>query len=82
MAARILAVAPRRFVLAGLSSGGYIVLAMLRQAPERIAKLGLLNTSGRADTSEQTSGRDTLIAKAETGKMSEVVETLMLKFLH
>jgi pimeloyl-ACP methyl ester carboxylesterase len=82
VAARILAVATPRFALAGLSSGGYIVFAMLRQAPERIAKLALLNTSGRADKSEHTSGRETLIAKAETGKMSEVVETLMRKFLH
>jgi pimeloyl-ACP methyl ester carboxylesterase len=82
VATHILAVAPPRFALAGLSLGGYIAFAMLRQAPERIAKLARLNTSGRADTTEQTSGRETLIAKAEIAKMSEVVETLMLKFLH
>jgi pimeloyl-ACP methyl ester carboxylesterase len=81
VATHILAVAPPRFALAVLSLGGYIAFAMLRQAPERIAKLLRLNTSGPADTTEQTSGRKTLIAEAETEKMSEVVETLMLKFL-
>ena len=46
--------APPRFALAGLSYGGYIAFAMLRQAPERIAKLALLDTSARPDTPEQS----------------------------
>src|SRR6478672_9190409 len=54
IATRILADAPPRFALAGLSMGGYIAFAMLRRAPERIAKLALLDTSARADTPEQT----------------------------
>ena len=52
IAARILANAPPRFALAGLSMGGYIAFAMLRLAPERIAKLALLDTSARPDTAE------------------------------
>jgi pimeloyl-ACP methyl ester carboxylesterase len=36
IAARILADAPPRFALAGLSMGGYIAFAMMRLAPERI----------------------------------------------
>jgi len=47
IAERILANAPPRFALAGLSMGGYIAFAMLRLAPERIAKLALLDTSAR-----------------------------------
>ena len=82
VAAHILTVAPPRFALAGFSLGGYIAFAMLRQAPERIIKLALLNTSARPDTSEQTSAREKLIAKAETGKMNEVVEALTLLYLH
>ncbi len=82
VAAHILAAAPPRFAVAGLSLGGYIAFAMLRQAPERIAKLALLNTSARSDTPEQLSGREKLIAMAEEGKLSEVVETLTPKFLH
>ena len=49
IAMRILADAPPRFALAGLSMGGYIAFAMMRLAPERIAKLALLDTSARPD---------------------------------
>jgi pimeloyl-ACP methyl ester carboxylesterase len=82
IAARILADAPPRFALAGLSMGGYIAFAMLRQAPERIAKLALLDTSARPDVPEQTEGRKKFIAMAEAGKLSEVVDTLAPRFLH
>ena len=56
IAARILKDAPPRFALAGLSFGGYIAFEMMRQAPTRIAKLALLDTSARPDTPEQTRG--------------------------
>src|SRR5262245_2689714 len=62
--ARILAAAPPRFALAGLSMGGYIALTMLRQAPERVAKLALLDTSARPETPEQTERRKPQIALA------------------
>jgi pimeloyl-ACP methyl ester carboxylesterase len=82
IAARILADAPPRFALAGLSMGGYIAFAMLRLAPERIAKLALLDTSARPDTAEQSAAREKFIAMAEAGKLSEVVDTLTPRFLH
>ena len=47
IARRILATAPARFGLAGLSMGGYICFELLRQAPERVAGLVLLDTSAR-----------------------------------
>src|SRR5690606_34429615 len=50
MAARTLAAAPPRFALAGLSMGGYVALEIMRQAPERVSHLALLDTSARADT--------------------------------
>jgi len=82
IAARILADAPPRFALAGLSLGGYIAFAMLRQAPERIAKLALLDTSARPDTVEQSVRRENFIAMAEAGKLTEVVNTLMQVYVH
>jgi len=82
IAAAILAAAPPRFALAGLSMGGYIAFAMMRLAPERIARLALLDTSARPDLPEQTAGREKFIAMAEAGKLSEVVETLIPRFLH
>ena len=82
IAARILKDAPPRFALAGLSMGGYIALAMLRLAPERIAQLALLDTSARPDLPEQQAGREKFIAMAEAGKLADVVELLTPKFLH
>src|ERR1700726_2443210 len=54
IAARIIAAAPPRFALVGLSMGGYIAFEIVRRAPERVAKLALLDTGARADTPEQT----------------------------
>ncbi len=82
LAAGILAQAPPRFALAGLSMGGYIAFAMLRQAPDRIAKLALLDTSARPDTPEQTAEREKFIGTAHVGKLSQVVDTLAPRFLH
>ena len=41
-----------RFVLAGFSMGGYIAMELLRQVPERIAALLLLDTRETPDTDE------------------------------
>lgn len=82
IAARILADAPPHFALAGLSMGGYIAFAMLRLAPDRIAKLALLDTSARPDTAEQSAAREKFIAMAEAGKLGAVVDTLTPRFLH
>jgi pimeloyl-ACP methyl ester carboxylesterase len=57
IAAQVLAHAPPRFALAGLSMGGYTALEIMRQAPERVTRLALLDTSARADTPEATQGR-------------------------
>ena len=57
IAARILADAPPRFALAGLSMGGYVAFAILRLAPERVVKLAFLDTSARPDAAEQSAAR-------------------------
>src|SRR4051812_7409832 len=54
IAGRILAQAPPRFALAGHSMGGYIALEIMRQAPERVIKLALMNTRVRPDAPEAT----------------------------
>jgi pimeloyl-ACP methyl ester carboxylesterase len=46
----ILASAPERFALIGLSMGGYVSFEIMRQAPRRVAKLALLDTTARPDT--------------------------------
>jgi len=82
IAARILATAPPRFALAALSMGGYIAFAIVRQAPERVARLALLDTSARPDTPEQSERRHSMIALAEGGRFAEVPDLLFPVFVH
>lgn len=53
IAKSILVDAPERFALAGLSMGGYIAYEIVRQAPERVTRLALLDTGSGADTPER-----------------------------
>jgi len=74
IARRILEQAPPRFVLIGLSMGGYISFEILRLAPGRVARLGLLDTQARPDTPEQSERRRAQIAMARDGKLLEVAD--------
>lgn len=65
IAMRILVAAPPRFALVGLSMGGYIAQTIIRQAPERVEKLALLDTSARPETPEQTARRKPHRARRE-----------------
>ena len=67
IAANILRDAPSRFGLLGFSLGGYIAFEILRQAPERVAKLCLLDTSARPDAPEATQKRRLGIERARGG---------------
>lgn len=82
IAQRILATAPARFALAGLSMGGYIAYAILRAAPERVTRLALLDTSARADLPEQSERRKSQIELARSGRLAEISETLWPLFVH
>ena len=82
IARRILANAPPRFALAGLSMGGYICFEILRQAPARVAKLALLDTSARADTPEATGQRRAQMTLAASGRLGEVVQTQFERTIH
>jgi pimeloyl-ACP methyl ester carboxylesterase len=82
VARRILDTAPPRFALVGLSYGGYIAFAMLRLAPERIARLALLDTMARPDTPEASAGRERLMEMARAGRFDEVIAVLTPRFLH
>jgi Predicted hydrolases or acyltransferases (alpha/beta hydrolase superfamily) len=82
MARIVLDAAPEKFALAGFSMGGYVALEMLRQAPERITRLALLDTSARADTPKKAEWRRTVIAACDRGEYSSVIEDMMPILLH
>ena len=82
IAKRILAAAPPRFALAGLSMGGYIALEIVRQAADRVEKLALLDTGSRADTPEATAKRHANIALAQTGRFEDVIGPQFPLYVH
>jgi pimeloyl-ACP methyl ester carboxylesterase len=82
IARRILAAAPPRFALAGLSMGGYIAFEIMRQAPDRVAKLALLDTGARAEAPEQTERRKVVIALAKSGRYAEVPDIAFPLYVH
>jgi pimeloyl-ACP methyl ester carboxylesterase len=82
IARSILASAPARFALVGLSMGGYVSFEILRQAPERVVKLALLDTTARPDTPEQTANRRAQIALAGTAPLAELADAMFLRLVH
>jgi pimeloyl-ACP methyl ester carboxylesterase len=82
IARRILAEAPPRFALAGHSMGGYIAFEIMRQAPQRVAKLALINTQSRPDTPEATARRRGQMARAQSGEYRAVLDDLFAGFVH
>ena len=64
MAARVLAHAPPRFAVAGVSLGGYVALEMIRQAPDRIRRVALFGTRATMATRARTVREQGLLATA------------------
>ena len=82
IARRILAEAPPRFALAGHSMGGYIAFEIMRQAPDRVAKLALINTQARPDTPEASERRRSMMQRAWSGQYRAVLDELFPGFVH
>lgn len=76
IAQSILAAAPSRFQLIGLSMGGYIALSIMQLAKEKVAALALLDTSARPDSEEQTKGRLEQIGMAHAQGMGPLADLL------
>jgi pimeloyl-ACP methyl ester carboxylesterase len=82
MARSVLDKAPQSFALAGLSMGGYAAFEIMRQAPERLTRLALLDTSARPDTPEQTQDRRALISMCDKGEFKGVTPRLLPRWIH
>ena len=82
MAESVLAAMPPRFALAGLSMGGYVALEVLRQAPDRVLRLALLNTQADPDSEAQTARRRGLLELAGKGEFKGVTPRLLPLLVH
>ena len=82
LAASVLkATSAERFVLIGLSLGGYVAFEIMRQAPERVAGLVLIDTTARPDNAEAMAKREDLIKLAATD-LDAVTEQLLPRLSH
>lgn len=78
----VLADAPNRFALAGLSMGGIVAMEIVRQRPDRVLKLALLDTNPLAETPEAAAAREPQIAGVRAGRLEEVMrEEMKPKYL-
>jgi len=77
LASQLLADAPPRFALAGLSMGGIVAMEVLRQAPERVERLALLDTNPLAERPEVQARRGPQIDRALSGGLASVMRDEM-----
>ncbi|WP_299986218.1 alpha/beta fold hydrolase [uncultured Ruegeria sp.] len=73
LAAEVLAYAPERFAMAGLSMGGIVAMEILRQAPDRVAGLALMDTNPLAELDEVKARRGPQINAVELGNLRKVM---------
>ena len=73
LAAAVLADAPPRFAMAGLSMGGIVAMEVYRQAPARIDRIALLDTNPRPDAEPMKATRDRQIARVRAGELEAVM---------
>jgi len=81
MAEALLAAAPERFTLIGLSLGGYVAFEVMRCAPSRVERLVLLDTTAAADSEIRRAGRHADIATVQTGGIEALIPELPKRWL-
>jgi pimeloyl-ACP methyl ester carboxylesterase len=81
MAGAVLADAPERFAVAGLSMGGLVAFEIMRQAWERVTHLALLDTNHRPFTREQTENYQMYIEMAKSGQFDDITNVHLLPLL-
>ena len=80
-ARRILKQAPKHFVLGGISMGGYVAFEILRQAPERVMGLILMDTNAREDPEASRIKRSEMIETAQKKGIEAVIEPALLNII-
>lgn len=70
-----------RFIAAGISMGGYILMQMLRDVPQRIEGVILIDTRERADSDQVREDRFKTIAEVEKSGIKPVVDAMLPKMI-
>lgn len=77
LANEILENAPPRFALAGLSMGGIVAMEMVRQAPNRVMRLALMDTNPKAETPEASAKREPQKQAVREGRLRAIMSDEM-----
>jgi pimeloyl-ACP methyl ester carboxylesterase len=77
LAAHVLQHAPPQFALCGLSMGGIVAMEVIRQAPERVERLALLDTNPLAELPEKAAVREPQIQSALNGNLRGIMRDEM-----
>ncbi|SDO40900.1 Pimeloyl-ACP methyl ester carboxylesterase [Lutimaribacter pacificus] len=77
IASGLLDALPRKFALAGLSMGGIVAMEILRRAPDRVARIALMDTNPLAETPQSASAYEPLLIKARAGRLDEALRDMM-----
>lgn len=77
LAAQILSNTPDRFALVGLSMGGIVAMEVVRQAPDRVERLALLDTNPLAEKDEVKEKRIPQVEAAQNGELRRVMRDEM-----
>ncbi len=82
MAASVLAKAPEKFCIAGHSMGGRVAFEIMRQAPQRVERLALLNTHIHAKGQGEAEQRQVLVDLAYSDGMLALVGRWLPPMVH
>ncbi|PID05692.1 MULTISPECIES: alpha/beta fold hydrolase [unclassified Sporosarcina] len=73
---------PEKFHLVGHSFGGFVALAILANAPERVSALSLVGTNAEADSETGKEFRKKAIARVEAGEYEDMVNAAAHRTFH
>ena len=82
MAEALLARAPQRFTLIGLSLGGYVAFEVIRRQLHRLERLVLMDTTAVADHPARRAGRLADIDKVKAGGIEALIPELPTRWIH
>ena len=73
IASGLLDLVPKRFALVGYGMGGVVAMEVMRRAPDRVARIALLNTHPLAETPQAATAREPQIVRARSGRLNDVM---------
>lgn len=70
--ASILSILPEKFAVMGHDLGGYVAMEMLRKAPNRVARFGLMSTNSLSETPQDAALKEGSIISIRAGRLDDV----------